>query len=87
MQGNRRDHFEAVLDFGELIRRSYAEFVKPKMLSSGRKLNSLSQLLQDEKKAGLIDEDNYKIFAARIDSLSRIQRKIEMVLPLAEQFL
>ena len=87
VQGDRRDHFEAVLDFGGLIRRSYADFVKPKLLSSGRKLNSLSQLLQDEKKAGLIDEENYKVFAERLVSLSRIQRKIEMVLPLAEQFL
>lgn len=87
MHGDRKDYFEAIVDFGALIRRSYADFVKPKLLSSGRKLKAISDRLEEDRKAGLVNGDAYKLYTERLKALSRIQRKIETVLPLAEQFL
>ena len=87
VHGDRRDYFEVVLDFGDLIRRSYADFVKPKLLASGRKLKFISDRLEEDRSAGLVSDTAYKLYAERLKSLSRIQCKIETVLPFAEQFL
>lgn len=87
VHGDRRDYFEVVLDFGALIRRGYADFLKPKLLASGRKLKTISDRLEEDRSAGLVSDTAYKLYAERLKSLSRIQRKIETVLPLAEQFL
>ena len=87
VHGDRRDYFEAVLDFGALIRRSYADFVKPKLLASGQKLKTISDRLEEDRSAGLVNDDAYKLYVERLKSLSRIQRKVETALPLAEQFL
>ncbi len=87
VHGERRDYFEAVLNFGDLIRRGYADFLKPKLLSSGRKLKTLSDCLEEDKRVGVVSEEAYKVYAERLKSLARIQRKIETVLPLAEQLL
>jgi len=87
VHGDRRDYFEAVLDFGALIRRGYADFVKPKLLASGQKLKTISEQLEEDRSAGLVNDDAYKLYVERLKSLSRIQRKVETALPLVEQFL
>lgn len=87
VHGERKDYFEAVLDFGALIRRSYADFLKPKLLSSGRKLKTLSDRLEEDKSAGMVSAEDYRVYAERLKAVARIQRKIETVLPLAERFL
>lgn len=87
IQGRRRDYYEAILDFGALIRRGYTDFVKPKLLSSGRRLKSIYSQLEEERSAGLLSEETYKLYIERLKSISHIQNKIETMLPLAERFL
>ena len=87
VQGGRRDYYEAIYDFGALIRRSYFDYIKPKLIASGRKLELLLTKLGQERKAGITAPEVASRCEERINKLLNIQRKIEMALPFAEKLL
>lgn len=86
-QGDRRDYFEVVADLGALIRGSYNDFVKPRMNASRRRLDGMLALLEEELAAGTITKEEYKLSQERLKNLSRLQKKIQNIAPLAEKFI
>ena len=54
VQGDRRDHFEAVPDIGSLLRIGYTEFLQPRLKSSRARLDRMMSSLNDDLAKGLI---------------------------------
>ncbi|MDX1951694.1 MAG: hypothetical protein SFY81_05890 [Verrucomicrobiota bacterium] len=85
--GERRDYFEAVGDLGGLLRNAYNEFLKPRMKSSQMRLGTMLHDLDDDLKAGHLTPEEHKLCAERLKHLTRTQKKMAAVIPLAEKFL
>ncbi len=85
--GDRRDHYEALGDLRELLRAGYSNFFQPKFEKSQRKLDVLLGALEQDRKEGIITGDDYAFCRARMNSLGKLQDRIEKILPLAEKFL
>jgi DNA-binding transcriptional regulator GbsR (MarR family) len=83
--GDRRDHFEAVADFGQLLRVSFTDFLKPRLASSQTRLESMAASLDEERAQGLLSEEEYLLCAQRVRNLVELQKKLLDLAPLAEQ--
>ena len=83
--GNRRDHFEAVTDFGNVIRGTYTEFLKPRLASSRKRLEGLSTSLEEDRASGALDDREYQLCAERLTKLTRFQTRFQRLMPLAEK--
>ena len=53
-QGGRRDYYEAIHDIVALIRRSYFDYIKPKLTASGRKPELIITKLGDKGRQVLL---------------------------------
>jgi len=85
--GDRRDFFEAVPDLGHLIRASYTDFVKPRLTSSGKRLASMNSSLEEEFKQGILTKEEFELCQSRLKGLTKLQRKLSTLAPLAETFI
>jgi DNA-binding transcriptional regulator GbsR (MarR family) len=85
--GDRRDHFEAIGDLRELLRAGYRNFFQPKLEKSGRKLDVLLAALDADRKDGAITKEEHAFCRERLNSLGKLQDRIQKMLPLAEKFL
>ena len=83
--GERRDYFEAVADFGQLLRGSYSDFIRPRLLSSQKRLEGMAASLDEEKQQGILTEEEYQLCAERVRNLVDLQKKLLDLAPLAEQ--
>jgi DNA-binding transcriptional regulator GbsR (MarR family) len=85
--GDRRDHFEAVEDLGQLLRASFGEFIKPRLASSERRLARIFEALELDLERGVVNKDGYKFCSERLRTLLRYQKKVQSFGPLAEKLL
>jgi DNA-binding transcriptional regulator GbsR (MarR family) len=85
VQGDRRDHFEALGDLARLLQASYSEFVKPRLASSERRLASIFSELEKDSENGLLGNEDYKFCFERLRTLLRFQKKVQSIGPLAEK--
>jgi len=85
VHGERRDHFEVELDLGNLLRAGYSDFVKPRLLSSQKRIESMASSLDEEFADGILSREEYKICSERLKSFARIQKKLQALIPLAEK--
>jgi DNA-binding transcriptional regulator GbsR (MarR family) len=85
--GDRRDHYEAVDDPGQLLRASYAEYVKPRLNSAEQRLARLFEELERDVEQGTLSKAEYKFCSERMRVLVRFQEKLQSVGPLAEKLL
>lgn len=85
--GDRRDYFEVIEDLSGLLRGGYQEFVKPRLDSSQQKLERMMAALDEELARGLLTREEFKVCVERIKNLSRLQKKLQAVAPLLEEFL
>lgn len=85
--GERKDHFEVLLDLREVIRTNYAGFFKPKLEKSRRKLEILQIALKSDLDAGIISEEEYDLCRNRFQQIAGLQKRLQRILPLAEKFL
>jgi DNA-binding transcriptional regulator GbsR (MarR family) len=83
--GNRRDYFEAVTDFGGVIRGTYTEFLKPRLSSSQKRLETLSSSLEEDRASGAVSRQDYQLCVERLKNLTRLQARIQRLMPLAEK--
>lgn len=83
--GDRRDYFEAVADFGRLLRVSLSDFLKPRLVSSQARLESMATSLEEERTQGLLTEEEYQLCAQRVRNLLELQKKLLELAPLAEK--
>lgn len=87
VRGNRRDHYEAVGDLAQLLKGSYAEFVKPRLTSAEKKVAKLFDDLQKDLESGSLSEEEYTFCTERLRILLRFQEKVRGIGPLAEKLL
>jgi DNA-binding transcriptional regulator GbsR (MarR family) len=85
--GERRDFFEATGDLAQVVRASYAEFVKPRLNSSERRVAGLFEELERDVERGTVSKEEYKFCAERLRVLLRFQEKVQSIGPLAEKLL
>ena len=85
--GDRRDHYEAIEDLGQLLRASYAEFVKPRLNNSEQRLARLFDELERDAERGALSKQEFKFCAERLRVLLRFQEKVQSIGPLAEKLL
>ena len=87
VRGDRRDYFEAVGDLAKLLRGSYGEFIKPRLASSQRRLAKILASLEEDVACGTLTKDDYRFCSERLKSLTRLQKRVQRIGPLAERLL
>ena len=85
--GDRKDYYEVQADLAEILRANYIGFFRPKVDASKRKLTLLQDLLDADLKSGQIDAADHVVCKQRLESLSKMQSRIQRLLPLAEKLL
>lgn len=86
-QGDRKDYLEAVPELREVVRAFYQLFFSPKLTKSRGRLDLLLESLEEERKSGIVGDDEYKFCRERLLEVSKLQGKVEKILPLAEKFI
>ena len=87
VHGERRDHYEVEPDLGNLLRAGYTDFVKPRLNSSYKRVESMSASLEEELAEGLLTREEYKLCSERLKGFLRVQKKLQALAPLAEKLL
>jgi len=87
VQGERRDYFEVEPDLTHLIRVGYTDFLKPRLNSSHQRIEKMSNTLEEELAQGTLTREEYKLCSERLKSFTRIQKKLQTLIPLAEKLL
>ena len=87
VQGDRRDHFEVEADIGNLLRKSYTDFVKPRLESSSKRVEQMNASLEQDLADGMLSSAEYKLCAERLKGFLRVQKKIRILAPIAERLL
>ena len=85
VQGERKAYFEAIADLAALIHGGYEDFVKPRLSSSQGRINRMLDSLHEEFTEGTIPRPHYQLCRERLHELSRLQKRIQAILPLAEK--
>ena len=86
-QGDRKDYLESVPELREVVRAFYQLFFSPKLAKSRGRLDLLLESLEEERKSGIVGADEYKFCRERLLEVSKLQSKVEKILPLAEKFI
>lgn len=85
--GDRRDYYEVVEDFGQIIRGSYNNLIKPRIQSSKDRLAALKANLNKDIKSGVIPLEKEKVLQERIKTLEKVHKRLFQFLPLVEKFI
>jgi DNA-binding transcriptional regulator GbsR (MarR family) len=83
--GERRDHFQVEPELGRLLRAGYAELLKPRLTSSQKRLERMTQTLDEELTRGTVSREEYKLCSERLKKFVQIQKRIQSLAPLAEK--
>jgi DNA-binding transcriptional regulator GbsR (MarR family) len=87
VHGDRRDHFEAESDIGNLLRSGYTEFLKPRLATSQRRLERLAATLEEDLNGGSVTPVEYKHCLERLKNFAQLQEKLHGLAPIAEKLL
>jgi DNA-binding transcriptional regulator GbsR (MarR family) len=87
IHGERKDHFEVESELAKLLQAAFRDFVKPRVVSSKGRLDRLSAALAEDLRAGVITEDEHRVFVERLQGFSRLHKKLQIAMPLAERLL
>jgi HTH-type transcriptional regulator, glycine betaine synthesis regulator len=85
VMGERRDHFEAEPDLAHLLRSGYVDFLKPKLVSSQKRLDKLVEALEEDRHHGSLSRDEYRFCADQLKKFDHVQKKLQCLVPLAEK--
>ncbi len=85
--GERRDYYEATADLGTLLTRSYADFFKPRLLNSEKRISDIINDLENDRREGLITRAEHDLCFKRLQALSGVQKRIAVLAKLGEKFL
>jgi len=82
-RGDRRDYYEANVDFRALLRQALAGFIMPRIESAGKQI----QDIESELETACGDIDDGAFIRQRVRKLRDMQRKLAKVLPFVEKVL
>lgn len=85
--GARKDHYEVIGDLNNLISGFINDFLKPKFSVADQKLAEISNILEEEKNSGKIDENQFDHYSKRIKQINKLQRNVRKLAPLAQKLL
>lgn len=82
-RGDRRDYYEANVDFRGLLRQALAGFILPRIESAGKQIRDIEVEL--EATSASIEDGEF--LRQRVRTLKELQRKMAKVLPFVEKIL
>lgn len=85
--GERRDYFETVGDISSVVRSIYLEFLRPRFGATGRTLSNILAELDEDRADGKVTVDEAEFCRGRLESLLKLQKRLEHLAPLAEKLL
>jgi HTH-type transcriptional regulator, glycine betaine synthesis regulator len=85
--GERRDYFESVGDISSILRSIYQEFVRPRVGATGRTLSTILTELDDDRAQGTVTAEDAEFCRGRLESLLKLQKRLNHLAPLAEKLL
>jgi HTH-type transcriptional regulator, glycine betaine synthesis regulator len=83
--GERRDHFCVEPDMRNLLRSGYTDFLKPRLASSQKRLERLTETLDEDLTHGAVSREEYKLCSERLKKFALVQKKLETLAPFAER--
>jgi HTH-type transcriptional regulator, glycine betaine synthesis regulator len=85
--GERKDYFESVGDISSMIRNVYHEFLRPRVGATGRTLSTILTELDEDRAQGTMTAEEAEFCRVRLESLLKLQKRIDRLAPLAEKIL
>ena len=85
LQKERKVHFEAVLELGDLIRSAYDSVFKVRVQNAERRLGDMVETLAEEK--GDLSLEEYALIRERLQRLVKLQKRARQFLPLLERLI
>ena len=85
IQGDRKDHYEVIEDFRAVIKAAMNEVIKPRIQSSGKRIERISSFLDEEKESGEISPDLFQLRKRRLKSMTKHHQVIGKALPMLEK--
>ena len=85
LQKERKVHFEAVLELGDLIRSAYDSVFKVRAQNAERRLGDMVETLAEEK--GDLSPEEYALIRERLQRLVKLQKRARQFLPLLEKLI
>ena len=83
--GNRKQHYEAVLEIGDVMRTGFDQMIKTRASAAERRMNSINTTLRSERSE--LEEEDYALVNRRLQRLSQVQKRVRKLSPLIEAFL
>ena len=83
--GERRDFFEAVEDFSQLLDGSYKTIIKPRIGSSKKRLKQIEVSLNSDLKTNFLTKKEYKFMNFRLNKIINLHNKMTKFLPVLEK--
>lgn len=85
--GERRDYFESVGDISSILRNIYREFLRPRVGATGKTLSTILTELDEDRAQGMMTAEEAEFCRQRLESLLKLQKRIDRLAPLAEKIL
>ena len=85
MQAERKDHFEAVLELGDMLRSAYDRIFKVRAQNAERRLDSVQDSLELSREE--MTPEEYALIQERLKRLAKIQKRTKQLLPLIERLI
>ncbi|MDA7524430.1 HTH domain-containing protein [Verrucomicrobia bacterium] len=85
VHGDRKDHYEVIEGFKAVIRAAMEDVLKPRIQSSGQRIQRIESFLNDEKETGEISSELHKLRMRRMKSMTEYHKIIAKTLPLLEK--
>ena len=83
--GNRKEHYEAVLEIGDVMRTGFDQMIKTRALVAERRMKSIKATLKSERSE--LEEEDYALVNQRLQRLSQVQKRVKKLIPLMDAFL
>ncbi len=85
--GERRDYFESMGDISSVLKSIYQEFVRPRVGATGRTLSLVVSELDRDRAEGTLTSEEAEFCRDRLESVLKLQRRLDQLAPLAEKLL
>lgn len=83
--GDRKEHYEAVLEIGDVMRTGFDQMIKTRALVAERRMKSIKATLKSERSE--LEEEDYDLVNQRLQRLSQVQKRVKKLIPLMDAFL
>ena len=83
--GNRKEHYEAVLEIGEVMRTGFDQIIKTRSVAAGRRMKSIQTTLKNERPE--LEAADYALVNRRLQRLDQVQKRVKKLIPLMDAFL